>query len=81
MVYRTSHLEHKDADGITFLSAPERDRRDLFHRTRSHAVAIGTLFKSDDIKGGKSSGLVLTRHGLPRAASEAQLGTCKGRQE
>jgi hypothetical protein len=37
---------------------------------------IGTLLddsESDDIKG-KTSGLV-TRHGLPRAASEAQIGT------
>lgn len=72
--YRTFYLEDK-YDDITSLSAPGRDRRDLFHRAQSHAVVIGTLLddiESDDIKG-KSSGLV-TRRGLPRAASEAQVG-------
>jgi hypothetical protein len=76
--YRTSYQEETD-DSSTSLSAPGRDRRDLFHRAWSHggAVAVGTLLDgiaSDDTKG-KSSGLVTTRHGgLSRAVSEAQVG-------
>jgi hypothetical protein len=77
--YRTSYLEeeHKD-DNSNSLSAPERDRRDLFHRAAArsqHGTLLNDIVESDEVIKGKSFGLATRSGGLvPRAASEAQVG-------